>query len=298
MSRKQVLGQGLNALLGNEIEIEIPENKKGEKIIQLPLDCLLPNPDQPRRTFNQESLQELAESIRQQGIVQPILVEKQTEEKYHIIAGERRWRAASLAAITNVPVIVRNLSNEQKLEIALVENIQREDLRPLEEAAAYARLMEVLGLTQQEVADKVGKKRSTVANSLRLLRLSSPMKAALEEGRISAGHARALLSVDNEYDRETLFSQMLTQSLSVREAEMAAAQLNENKTDFRQEKKQVDPQRVEKIPELVHIEEQFIETLGTKVVLKGSLSKGKLEISWYNPEDLDRIYEILLQKSV
>ena len=293
MSKKRALGKGMDALFGNEIGMPDAKDQEIEGIQLLPLDHIKPNTNQPRRMFDTESLKELAESIRQQGVVQPILAEKLNEAEYYIIAGERRWRAAKLAGLNKIPVMIREFNEEQKLEITLVENIQREDLTPIEEATAYSRLMETLGLSQQKVAEKVGKNRSTVANSLRLLRLSQPIKDALDEGKISAGHARALLSIEDESKRETLFTRVLEESLSVRETENATA-LTYDKEEITPQNNTQPAQIMTKDPELVYIEEKIIEKLGTKVILKGSMSRGKIEISWYNPEDLDRIYEILL----
>lgn len=240
-------------------------------------------------------MSELAESITQQGVIQPILAEARADGTYMLIAGERRWRASRKAGLTEVPVIVRMFSPEQKLEIALVENIQREDLTPMEEARAYYHLMDVLDLSQQEVADKVGKNRSTVANSLRLLKLSEPMKNAVEEGRLSAGHARALLAVTNPADQELLFSKILAHSLSVRDAEAAAVDMNRGHKSSGPSQHRDDSKPRRKDPELVRLEEMFIEALGTKVNLKGTLEKGRIEISWYNREDLERIYELMIR---
>lgn len=297
MAKKKALGQGLDALLGGDIDInmDIPEATMGiEGVRNIALSELKPNPDQPRAHFDSDSLEELAESIRQQGIIQPILAEEASDGGYLIIAGERRWRASQLADLDEIPVIVRHFSMEQKLEIALVENIQREDLSPMEEARAYHHLMDALELSQQEVADKVGKKRSTVANALRLLKLPEVMKKAVEEGDLTAGHARALLSVTNPADQELLFSKVVAQGLSVRAAEAMATEMNRGhkESDKPKSSKSSVPAVID--PELAHLEQKFIEALGTRVTLKGSLAKGRMEVSWFNTNDLDRIYEILI----
>ena len=295
-NRKKALGSGLDALLGGEISLT-PETESASGGIQyISLDQLKPNPDQPREHFNQDALSELAESIRQQGIIQPVLAEKRADGSYLLIAGERRWRAAETAGLTEIPVIVREFSPEQKMEIALVENVQREDLTPMEEARAYRHLMETLGLSQQDVADKVGKKRSTVANSLRLLKLPENMRKAVEAGSLSAGHARALLAVTNPADQELLFSKIVNQSLSVRDAEAAATEMNRGHKGSETATGSKKTRTQDRDPEMDNLEQRFIEVLGTKVSLKGNLSRGRMEISWFNRDDLDRIYELLISE--
>ena len=294
MSKKKALGQGLDALLGNDIDLENPHaSNDGVRFISL--EKLKPNPDQPREHFDPESLSELADSIRQQGVIQPILAEQRVDGSYLVVAGERRWRASRMAGLDEVPVIVRDFSPEQKLEIALIENVQREDLTPLEEARAYHHLMDALGLSQQEVADKVGKKRSTVANSLRLLKLPEAMRLSVETGQITAGHARALLSVTNPGDQELLFAKIINQAISVREAEAAATDMNRGHKGSDRSGPAKNPVKTNRDPEMDSLEQKFIEILGTKVSMRGDLSKGKLEISWFNREDLDRIYELLVK---
>lgn len=296
MSKKKALGQGLDALLGGDINLAVPEVKAGgdNGVQTLAIGSISPNPDQPREHFDSEALSELAESIRQQGVIQPILVEIRADGTYMIIAGERRWRASELAGLNEVPVIVRNFTPEQKLEIALVENVQREDLTALEEARAYRHIMDALNLSQQDVADKVGKKRSTVANSLRLLKLPENMRSAVEAGEMSAGHARALLAVTNPADQELLFSRIVDRSLSVRDAEAMATEMNRGHKGSKTPKSSKTATSVSRDPEINNLEQRFIEALGTKVSMKGSMAKGKLEISWFNRDDLDRIYEILV----
>lgn len=297
MSKKRVLGQGLDALLGEEFDMSLPETMLGfEGVKMLPIHSIVPNPEQPRQKFNPESMSELAESIRQQGVIQPLLAEKRTDGTYMLVAGERRWRASQEAGLVEVPVLVREFSFGQKLEIALIENIQRENLTPIEEARAYHQLMEALDLSQQEVADKVGKNRSTVANSLRLLKLPDSMKKAVEEGLLSAGHARSLLSVTNPADQEQLFSKMLNQDLSVRDAETMAVSMNRSHKDLDPLKRKNNQQDEIIDPEMNHLQERFIEALGTRVRLKGSFSKGKIEITWYNKDDLERIYSLFFRE--
>ncbi|OQX29527.1 MAG: hypothetical protein B0D92_03240 [Spirochaeta sp. LUC14_002_19_P3] len=300
MSKKNALGQGLNALLGDEFNLlEIEAAGKIEGVLNLPIDSLVPNPNQPRNRFDPDAMSELSGSIKQQGVIQPILAEKRADGTYMLIAGERRWRAGKQAGLKEIPVIIRSFSPEQKLEIALVENVQREDLTALEEAKAYYHLMNTLNLSQQDVADKVGKNRSTVANSLRLLKLPNSMKDSLEEGKLTAGHARALLSVTNPADQEQLYKKIIADELSVRDAEALAVDMNRgHQNSGRKSKDSGHVEKREREPEFANLEEHFIEVFGTKVCLKGNMAKGSMEIYWYNREDLDRIYEKVNQKQV
>ncbi len=283
---KRALGKGIEALLQNSgTEEQKPDNGQ----LSVPLGKIYPNPDQPRKTFAEDSLKELADSIREQGIIQPIIVEEYGSG-YRIIAGERRFRAAQLAHLAEVPVIVRNFTEEEKLEIALIENIQREDLNPIEEALGYRNLIDHTGLSQDEVAKKVGKNRSTIANSLRLLKMSREMQDALTYGKMTAGHARALLSILNPADQMILFSRIVTDGLSVREAEAQAGELNRGGRAVQAEK---SVSMKKKDPELNTIEQRLIDLFGTKVSVKGSPKKGRIEISYFSLDDLDRILEIV-----
>ena len=270
----------------------------GSVPIELDPALLKPNPYQPRRTFNEESLQELAASIKEHGIIQPIIAEKDGEN-YYIIAGERRTRAALLAGLTRVPVIFREFENSKKLEIALIENIQRENLNPIEEAKAYQEIMQLSNLNQEETAKRVGKSRSAVANAMRLLQLPDEMQTALEKGAITAGHARAILSLINPADQTLLFTRITEHALSVREAEMQAAQL---KSGSRTGQKKTAPQQAKR-PDaddaqlaVKDIEQQFIDALGTKVEIKGNLEKGIVYISYFSQADLDALYNKIAAK--
>lgn len=296
MSKKKALGQGLDALLGGDIDLDLSGSGGSAEsgILFIPIEKLNPNPDQPRERFDENAIAELAESIKQQGVIQPILAEEQQDGNYLIVAGERRWRASRLAGLEEMPTIVRVFSMEQKLEIALVENVQREDLSPMEEARAYYHLMEALNLSQQDIADKVGKKRSTIANSLRLLKLPENMKSAVEEGALSAGHARALLSVTNPADQEVLYSRIVEKSLSVRDAEAMATEMNRGHRGTESSLKTTKPSTPDRNPEFARLEEELIRALGTKVSLRGTMDKGKMEVSWYNRDDLNRLYEIFV----
>jgi ParB family chromosome partitioning protein len=279
---KHGLGKGLGALL--------PLVEEGSQTVNLPLEKLQANPNQPRRYFDEASLRELADSIQEHGIIQPIIAEETGDGTYCIVAGERRTRAAALAGLSTIPALIRHYTDEKRMEVSLIENIQRADLNPIEEASAYKGLMELTGLSQDEIAAKVGKNRSTVANALRLLKLPRTMQERLEQGALSAGHARALLSVSNPQDQEHLFQEMLTKGISVREAEKRATAFNtEGNTKIATKVSSVPKQ----VPELRAIEEKFIESLGTKVSIEGDLHKGSIHIEYYSMEDLDRLYEIL-----
>jgi ParB family chromosome partitioning protein len=289
-----VLGRGIDALIQ-----QVDEDKVGDTgdVTTVDLRNIQPNPNQPRKDFDEDSLKELAESIRQQGIIQPIIVEK-VFDSYTIIAGERRFRAAKMAGLSEVPVIVRSFSEEEKLEIALIENVQREDLNPIEEAYAYKELMERNNLSQESLAQKIGKKRSTVANAVRLLKLPEDMQESIVSGELSAGHARAILSLVNPADQRILYNRIVMDALSVREAERQAAGFNRGIRSS-EKQKQRDKTDLPKIqsPEVQEIEQRFLDVLGTKVTLKGNLQRGKIEISYYSKEDLERIYDLLISMS-
>jgi ParB family transcriptional regulator, chromosome partitioning protein len=284
MAKQFGLGKGLGAL--------IPESEEAppEGLRTLPLARLRPNPEQPRRSFSPDSLAELASSLRTHGLIQPILVEESSEGYFLIVAGERRFRAAGMAGLSEVPVIVRSFTPEKRLEIALIENVQREDLNPVEEAEAYRSLMAMGGRSQEEVADIVGKSRSAVANSVRLLRLPESVLAALREGSLSAGHAKALLSVVDPGRRDLLFARIIAEGISVREAEAAAQDLNS--PHLGPKKASARPEKT-KEPEIREVEERLISALGTKVSVKGDIKKGTIAIEYYSLEDLERILEAI-----
>ena len=289
MSKRPALGKGMSALIGAEADAPSSSEISGESVISVPLEKISTNPDQPRKTFDQLSLKELAASISEKGVIQPIIVEKK-KDSYLIIAGERRFRASGIAGLKEIPVIVKEFTENEKLEIALIENIQREDLNPVEEALAYHDLMERANLNQEEVAEKVGKNRSTVANSLRLLKLPQNIQTTLAKGAISAGHARAILSLDTEEQMEDLHKRIITYGLSVREAESYAASGNKSKP----KKSRGDEKSGHHTdPELKNLEDKFIDIFGTKVAITGSMQKGKIEISYFSMDDLERLYEIV-----
>ena len=237
---------------------------------------------QPRKHFSESSLEELARSIKSKGVLQPILVEPAGGDRYTVVAGERRFRAARLAGLTEIPVLIRSFSELERTEIALIENLQREDLSPVEEAQGYKTLIELGSLTQEQVAQRIGKNRATVANSLRLLKLPDPMLEALDRRRISAGHARALLSVADRSAQQRIFATILEQELSVREAERLAAQAPRQQAPA--------PKRSEPLSaELQAVEQSLIERLGTKVGIRGHENRGRIEIYYYSMQDLERI---------
>ncbi len=296
------LGRGLDALLEDS---DLRQNAQGGSTEQsgagtelfINPSLLKPNPHQPRQEFDEEALKELADSIREHGIIQPIIAEDAGDGTYFIIAGERRTRAARLAGLSKVPVIIKKFSDGRKLEIALIENIQRENLNPVEEAQAYHRLMALSNLNQEEAAARVGKNRSTVANALRLLKLPEDMLSSLAQGQITPGHARAILSVLNPADQRILFGRIVGNALSVRDTERMAAELNGGSragTDAGKKKKDKDSDSdIIKNIEVRSIEQKFIDALGTKVSMKGNLERGTIEISYFSRDDLERIFDII-----
>ncbi len=278
------IGRGLGALIsatGNtrkKLTLTTGDNSSSERIWLVPLVEIKPNPKQPRRQFKEVELAELAESIKEYGILQPLLVAENVAGGYEIIAGERRWRAAKEAGLSVVPVIVKRLADQDKLEVALIENIQRENLNPVEEAFAYQRLIEEFGLTQEAVAAKVGKSRSAIANSIRLLSLPEPMRAALEQGIISPGQARALLSITDSKQREEVFASMRGEKMTVRSLEQTARQghLEKNKIPN---------------PNILYIEEKLRQALGTKVSVHPSGKGGTIAIRYFSQEELKEVFK-------
>ena len=288
---KNALGKGIDALFGDSGENRDIGNIDESSVTVLPVKKIQAANDQPRKMFTEEALRELADSIKQKGILQPVLV-RPHEGEYQIVAGERRFRAAKLAGLEEIPVIISEISDNEKLEIALIENIQREDLTPIEEAEAYKHMIDTLSISQEEVAEKVGKKRSTVTNSLRLLKLSDDMQKAINDGEMTAGHARALLSVLNPADQRILFNRICTQGLSVRETERQASALNSGsrKTSDKEKKPAVKARDFD----IKNMEQKFIDALGTKVQVKGDLKHGKIEISYFSKDDLERVYDLIV----
>jgi ParB family chromosome partitioning protein len=307
MARRIGLGRGLNALLDNNddesqnnaiAEIKDSNNlpaaskSKAQGLVQLSVDKLVPNPGQPRKNFDETELQEMADSIKTYGIIQPIIAANTGDGTYIIIAGERRTRAARLAGLDTVPAIIRDYTDQKRLEVSLIENIQRSALNPIEEAAAYKNLMDFSNLSQDELAVRMGKNRSTVANALRLLKLPIEVQKSIEEGKVSSGHARALLSVSNAKAREKLYREILANDVSVREAEKRASALNADEGGEKG-KGAKSGKGKKRPPEIDAMAEKFISRLGTKVIIEGDLNKGRIHIDYYSMEDLERLYEIL-----
>lgn len=260
-----------------------------DKVLSVSLDDIQPNPDQPRKSFDDSSLQELADSIRRQGVLQPLIVEEFAPGRYSIIAGERRYRAARIAGLEKVPVLVRRLTEIQRLEVSLIENIQREDLNPVDEAYAYQFLIQKSGFTQEELASRVGRSRSSITNSIRLLQLPDSMKDDLVSGVITPGHARAILSCTNPSDRIVLRNRIVEKDLSVRAAEAEAEALNQGKKIVLRKK----GGQTDKDLDIQNVEDRFLDAFGTKVELKGSLRKGRLVIPFRTTRELERIYSLL-----
>ncbi len=286
MNRKRGLGKGLEALIPTAApKPASPEVQAGA--IEIPVDQITPNPHQPRQSINPDRLQELANSITQHGLIQPLVVTR-VDERYQLIAGERRWRASQLAGLVTVPVIVKETTPQQMLELALVENIQRADLNPLEEAEAYAHLMEEFGLTQEAVAERVGKSRTAVANIIRLLNLPEEARAALASGEITEGHARALLSLKKQRDQLNLLNTIITRELNVRQTEALARQLLLGQENPK-------PRRPTLSPHDKSMLARFESKLGTRVELNRSEDDtGRLVIHFYSQEELQVIFEAIL----
>ena len=300
ISKKHGLGRGINSLIDEYSTYEVKKlEETGSKIMEIDVSSIKPNPNQPRKTFDPDALMDLSSSIKAQGVLQPILVEEIADNVYVIVAGERRFRAAKLAGLRKIPCIVRSFSDLQRMEISLIENIQRENLNPVEEARAFSYLLTQAGIKQEELAQRVGKGRSTITNSLRLLNLPEKMLEGLEKGYITSGHARALLSVENPADQEVLFSRIISEDLSVRQAEALATELNNGKRavntlPLNEEKPSVSA----KSPEILSIEEKFLSATGCRVEIKGKykngvIKKGKILIPFTSEEELERIYQML-----
>lgn len=288
MTRK-VLGRGLGALLSAE-----GAAPAAEEASEFPIDQIDPSALQPRAHFDEAKLEELAQSIRANGVVQPLLL-RPKGQRFELIAGERRWRAAQLAGLSKVPAVVRHVSDDKVLELALIENIQREDLNPIEEAQAYKKLIENLGLTQEVVAERVGRDRSYVTNYLRLLRLPEDIRQLIQVGRLSTGHGRTLLGVDDVDLQRRLARRILEQDLSVR----ATERLVRDSADDRPARKTKSAAVAPNDANLRAAETKLRRHLGTQVriVQTKDGTKGKIEIEFYDPADLDRLYTLLISPS-
>lgn len=295
MAKKGGLGRGLDSLISMNANVGMQQNdlksihteKQKPQESKLPLRQIEPNKNQPRKQFDEESIAELAESIKQYGIIQPIVVQQREEKSYEIVVGERRWRAAKLAGLKEVPAIIKNYTEQELAEIALVENLQREDLNPIEEALAYRRLIQEFHLKQEEVAQKVAKSRSVVTNSLRLLKLSDAIQQMLVDEKLSIGHAKVLLGIEEMEVQDKAAEYVVQNQLSVRQTEDYVKSL-------------LNPKEKKQKPVLEHedlyrsIEEKMKQKTGTKVkIVRKAENKGKIEIEYYSVEDLERIMEFL-----
>ncbi|MFV0423022.1 ParB/RepB/Spo0J family partition protein [Oleidesulfovibrio sp.] len=296
------LGRGLDALFkGYQEETPAPA-QGGATPNTLSIKALIPNPEQPRKHFSEEALQELADSIRSQGVLQPLLVRpaKNAEGMYEIIAGERRWRACQKAKVTELPVIIREMTDEETLAVALIENLQREDLNPMEEAQGMAQLKEQFGMNQEVLAAKLGKSRSAVANTMRLLNLPKTAQDDIAAGRLTAGHARTLLSVNDDAAREELRRRIVEEGLTVRGAELQATFFKENGTlPAEGEKgagtsgKSASAPKIAPSASIISLREKLKATMPVKATISGSEEKGKVTLSFSSQEELARVLNLL-----
>ncbi|NLY44299.1 MAG: ParB/RepB/Spo0J family partition protein [Clostridiaceae bacterium] len=280
---KKVLGKGLGALLP-----ELDNEKEGV-IREVRISEIEPNQSQPRKRFDEEKIESLAESIRTHGIIQPIIVKRLETGFYQIIAGERRWRAAKIAGLKMIPVVVKDYDKRELIEVALIENLQREDLNPIEEAEAYYNLMQDYQLTQEEISARVGKSRSAIANALRLLNLPDSIKQMLIEEKITNGHARALLSIEENDLQEEIANKIIDEGLSVRQTEKLVKNLLSGKKKSVSQKKEDELSHV-----YVDLENRLSEKIGTKVRIYPGKNKSKIEIEYYTDDDLERIINQLM----
>lgn len=287
-AKRKALGKGLKALIPVDAEKTRtqPDTKGG--LFQCPVDRLVPNEQQPRQSFDQKKLAELTESVRSKGVIQPLVVRAMGDGRFQIVAGERRWRAAKLAGLERVPVVVKDLSGADLLEVALIENIQREDLNPLEEAEAYRQLIEEHGLTQDRLAKRVGRQRSTVANALRLLKLPAEIQQFLLTGELSMGHARAILGVTGESAQKALARKVVREGLSVRACEdlVRTKASGSTKPTKKVQSKALDPHQRRVVEDLQH-------RFGTKVDLHAGRRGGKLVIHYFSNGELEHILEVI-----
>lgn len=295
MAVKKGLGKGLDSLIVNKVEKPV-EKKVDEKTanengaVLMNINKVEPNREQPRKKFDEDALLELSESIKQFGVLQPLLVTKK-DDYYEIIAGERRWRAAKLAGVKEVPVIVGKYTEQEIMEISLIENIQREDLNPIEEAQAYKRLLTEFNLKQDEVAERVSKSRTAVTNAMRLLKLNEKVQQMLIDEMLTTGHARALLAIEDQEKQYEVAQKIFDEKLSVRDTEKLVKNIQNEKEDTTSNKKQIDPQLLAVYRDL---EEQMKSLLGTKVYINPKDNKkGKLEIEYYSQDELDRIIDLI-----
>ena len=289
--KRSGLGRGLDALFADAVPVSDSAEKKQEKpaaaadaVQYINIHDIMPNANQPRKTFSEEKIDELSKSIKEHGIIQPIVVRKKGES-YEIVAGERRWRAARKAELTQVPCLIRELTDEQNMLIAIIENMQREDLNPVEEAEGLNQMITTFGMTQEQVSKSVGKSRPYIANSLRLLKLPEYIKNEMAEGRLSAAHGRTLITVESEDVRKALCDKIIREGLSVRETERLVSAQGKGM------KKR--PAAKVKNPDVARVESELKDALGTRVSIVQNGKKGKIEIEYFSREELDRLIELL-----
>lgn len=291
--RKGGLGKGLDSMIPDKIGKTSKDQTEAVKPdTMMDINKVEPNREQPRKNFDEDALLELSESIKQFGVIQPLIVQDR-KTYYEIIAGERRWRAAKMAGLKEVPVIIKNYTEQEIMEISLIENIQREDLNPIEEALAYKKLLTEFNLKQDEVAERVSKSRTAVTNSMRLLKLNERVQQMLIDDMLSTGHARALLAIDDSDEQYSLAQRIFDEKMSVREVEKLVKKLQKEKTEKSKEKPQPD-QSVEQMQAIYHdLEEKMKGIFGTKVsITSKDMKKGKIEIEYYSPEELDHIMDM------
>lgn len=283
--KRKALGKGLRSLIPQVAPPKVaPTPQNG--LLEVDLDRIFPNPDQPRKRFDSEQLGQLADSLKRDGMLQPVVVRRQGSDAYELIAGERRWRAAQLAGLMKIPVVVREVSDPKLLELALVENLQREQLDPIDEARAFQSLIDDHGLTQQGVADRVGRQRATVANSLRLLNLATAVQRQIQDGELSVGHAKALASITDSQVQIRIAEEAAKGGLSVRQMEARVRKLREPKGESTV--KAVDPN-------LVAAEERLASAVSSKVKIVTGKKGGRIELHAYSEEELQRLYSIVMK---
>lgn len=286
MTRK-VLGRGLSALISEDMT-----KVNGEELLDINLDLIEPNSEQPRKRFNEENLEELVQSIKANGIVQPIIVRRK-DSKFQLVAGERRWRAAQKAGLQNITAIVKEVSDDKLLELALIENIQRQELNAIEEAKAYKNLVETVGLTQEMIAERVGKNRTVITTALRLLKLPKNIQKLIEEEKITAGHGRALLMIDDENSQNRISQMIIEMSLSVRETEKTVKRFNKMGGQTL-ENKPVKPV-IDANMKVAETKLRRYFATNVQIISDGKGTGGKIEIEYYGNSDLDRIYNLILK---
>jgi ParB family chromosome partitioning protein len=273
---KSALGKGLEALL--------PE--RGEEIVRIDIEKIIPSDNQPRKIFRDDALKELAASIKERGVLQPVIVSRVGDGTFRLIAGERRWKAAALAGLKKIPALIKDVSSQDAIEIALIENIQREELNPVETAEAFQRLLREFHLTQEDLSNRVGKDRATIANYLRILKLPDEIRHMMNNDSLSIGHAKALLTLENKQKQIWAAKEIVKKGLSVRAAEFLCKKIS---LPVKPKKKK------EKLPEVADLENKLIRALGTKVRIFHKDKRGRIEIEYYSLDELDRLLEILLK---